>query len=227
MMKDILLVEDNQELSALIATFLKKDGYSIQICESGEAAIQFLEEESVKMLLLDIMLPGMDGFAVCSEVRKRQAVPIVIMSAMTDKDNQLKGYEIGADDYLEKPVDIDLLRMKIRAMMHRNYENIQANQLISCGDITMDLDAKCVYQNEKQLELNVKEYELLLLLIQNAGKTLNKDYIFNKIWGADSFSENQTLTVHIKRLRDKIEPNPKRPVHIQTVWGVGYKYEKD
>ncbi|MDD3239122.1 MAG: response regulator transcription factor [Lachnospira sp.] len=226
-MKDILLVEDNQELSALIATFLKKDGYSVQICESGEAAIQFLENESVKLLLLDIMLPGMDGFAVCSEVRKRQAVPIVIMSAMTDKGNQLKGYEIGADDYLEKPVDIDLLRMKIRAMMHRNYENAEANKMISCGDITIDLDAKCAYQNEKQLELNVKEYELLLLLVENAGKTLNKDYIFNQIWGVDSFSENQTLTVHIKRLRDKIEPDPKKPVHIQTVWGVGYKYEKD
>lgn len=225
-MTDILLVEDNQELSTLVAGFLKKDGYRIQICENGEAAVQFLEEDTVKLLLLDIMLPGMDGFAVCSAVRKKGMIPIVIMSAVTDKDNKLKGYELGADDYIEKPIDIDLLRVKIRAMMQRNYEVREKNQLLTSGDITLDLDARKVFQRNQPLDLNVKEYELLLLLVQNAGKTLNKDYIFNEIWGADSFSENQTLTVHVKRLRDKIETDPKNPQHILTVWGVGYKYEK-
>lgn len=226
-MIDILLVEDNYELSTLISGFLSRDGYTVKVCDSGEEAIRYLEKESVKLLLLDIMLSGIDGFAVCSTVRKNGTVPIVIMSAVTDKDSKLKGYEIGADDYLEKPIDIDLLRVKIRAIMARNYDNKQNNKILTCGDMTIDFDAMTINKAGEVLELNVKEYELLTLLIKNAGKTLNKDYIFDEIWAADSFSENQTLTVHIKRLRDKIENNPKNPERIITVWGVGYKYEKN
>lgn len=225
-MKDILLVEDNRELSRLIAGFLRKDGYSVEICEDGEAAMHFMEADSVRLVLLDIMLPGMDGFAVCSAIRKHGTVPIVIMSAMVDKGDKLKGYELGADDYLEKPVDIDLLRMKVKVVIKRSQETKIINRIINSGDITIDTDAMTVTKDNQVVELNVKEYELLLLLVKNAGKTLNKDYIFNEIWGVDSFSENQTLTVHIKRLRDKIESNPKDPKHILTVWGVGYKYEE-
>ena len=225
-MKDILLVEDNRELSRLIAGFLRKDGYSVEICEDGEATMHFMEVDSVRLVLLDIMLPGMDGFAVCSAIRKHGTVPIVIMSAMVDKGDKLKGYELGADDYLEKPVDIDLLRMKVKVVIKRSQETKIINRIINSGDITIDTDAMTVTKDNQVVELNVKEYELLLLLVKNAGKTLNKDYIFNEIWGVDSFSENQTLTVHIKRLRDKIESNPKDPKHILTVWGVGYKYEE-
>ena len=225
-MTDILLVEDNRELSTLIAGFLQKEDYSVTVCDSGEAAVRHMEHDTAKLVLLDIMLPGMDGFAVCSAIRRDGTIPIVIMSAMSDKQDKLKGYELGADDYIEKPVDIDLLRMKVRAIMQRSYEMKEPNQIITCGDVTIDTDAMSVQQAGKKVDLNVKEYELLLLLVKNAGKTLNKDYLFNEIWGADSFSENQTLTVHIKRLRDKIESNPKKPEHIVTVWGVGYKYEE-
>lgn len=225
-MIDILLVEDNEEIGCLVINFLKKDGYDVKLVTSGEEAMTFLERDTARLLLLDIMLPGIDGYVVCKKVRETGNVPILIMSAKVDKDDKLKGYELGADDYIEKPFDIDLLRAKIKAILVRAERNNQDNKVIECGDIKIDVEAMQVYKNQQLIELNVKEYELLLLLVRNAGKTLNKNYLFNEIWGSDSFSENQTLTVHIKWLRDKIEDNSKSPKHILTVWGVGYKYEK-
>lgn len=225
-MKDILLVEDNEELAALIKAFLEKDGYSVQHVPSGEEAVSFLSEHKVKLMLLDISLPGLDGFAVCRLVREHQNLPILVISARTGREDKLNGYELGADDYIEKPVDIEILSAKIKALMQRNYgANKRTNVLIS-GAIEIHTDARKAYLDGKDLELNVKEYELLLLLANNPGKTLHKDYIFGEIWGMDSFSENQTLTVHIKMLRKKIEEDPKNPQRIQTVWGVGYRYEE-
>lgn len=225
-MTDILLVEDNRELSMLVEKFLKKDGYSVFVAEDGEKAVDIIKKEKFRCVLLDIMLLGIDGFAVCTAVRKAGNIPVIIMSAVVDKENKLKGYELGADDYIEKPIDIDLLRVKIRVMLKRAYQEFEDNSLITAGNLKIDTDAHKVFLEEKEIELNVKEFELLKLLVENKGKTLNKDYLFQEIWGADCFSENQTLTVHIKRLRDKLEKNPKKPDHILTVWGVGYKYEE-
>lgn len=226
MMKDILLVEDNEELAALIQTFLKNEGYAIEHVTNGEGAIGYLEEEKVKLILLDINLPGMDGFAVCRWIRERQNLPILIISARVGKEDKLNGYELGADDYIEKPVDIDILTAKIKASIQRNYGAEKQTDILISGSIEIHTDARQAFLNGRDLELNVKEFELLLLFATNPGKTLHKDYLFNEIWGMDSFSENQTLTVHIKMLRKKIEEDPKNPKRIQTVWGVGYRYEE-
>lgn len=226
-MVDILVVEDNKELGELIVAFLKRDHYSIILAETGEAAMEYLKNDLFKLVLLDIMLPGIDGFSVCAALRETQDIPIIIMSAKIDKEDKIKGFMLGADDYITKPVDIDILSAKIGALMRRNYELKYKNTIISSGAISIDKIATKVYFNEKPLNLTVKEYELLLLFVTNPGKTLHKDYLFNQIWGADSFSENQTLTVHIKMLRDKIEELPKNPKRIMTVWGVGYKYEEN
>lgn len=225
-MTDILLVEDNEELRELIGTFLEKDGYTVAAVCSGEEALTHLEEERAKLMLLDIMLPGMDGFMICDEVRKENNIPIIILSARADKEDKMNGFTLGADDYVEKPVDMDLLNAKIGALMRRNYDLKQKNAIIHSGGLSIDKEAKQVSLEGKILSMTVKEYELLVLLAENPGKVLHKDYLFNQIWGADSFSENQTLTVHIKMLRDKIEKDPRHPVRIQTVWGVGYKYEE-
>lgn len=225
-MTDILLVEDNRELAELIQTFLKRDGYLVACRESAGEALAFLAETNVKMILLDIMLPGMDGFGFCRAVRKESNVPIVIMSARVDKEDKMNGFALGADDYLEKPVDIDILRAKIGALWRRNYDRKKERQILCSGAVSIDKDAKKVLFHEKELSLTGKEYELLLLLAENPGKTLSKEFLFNRIWGADSFSENQTLTVHIKMLRDKLEEEPKKPKRIITVWGVGYRYEE-
>lgn len=227
MMVDILLVEDNQELAELLAAFLKRAGYLVMIKENGEEALAFLRENPAKMILLDVMLPGMDGFGFCAAVRKSSNTPIIILSARVEKEDKMNGFFQGADDYIEKPVDIDILLARIGALMRRNYDLKQGGTLIHSGGISIDKDTRQVFFHEKELMLTVKEYELLLLLVQNPGRTLSKEYLFNQIWGADSFSENQTLTVHIKMLRDKIEEEPKNPKRIKTVWGVGYKYEEN
>ncbi len=225
-MVDLLLVEDNLELAGLICTFLKKDGFSIINVESGEKALEFFENDVAKIMLLDIMLPGIDGFTVCSSIRKNHNIPIIIMSAKVDKEDKINGFTLGADDYIEKPVDIDILSAKVSALMKRNYELKAKRTIINSGAISINKEANEVYLDGKLLSMTSKEFELLLLLVENPSKTLRKDYIFNKIWGAESFSEDQTLTVHIKMLRDKIEENPKKPKRIVTLWGVGYKYEE-
>lgn len=226
MITDLLLIEDNKELAELLGMFLRQDGYQVEIRKSSEEALAFLKEHRAKLILLDIMLPGMDGFAFCAALRKMSNLPVIIMSARVDKEDKMNGFAQGADDYVEKPIDIDILRAKVGALMRRNYDLKQENALIHSGAISIDKEAKQIFLHRQEIPVTAKEYELLLLLVENPGKTLRKEYLFNKIWGAESFSENQTLTVHIKMLRDKIEEEPKNPKRITTVWGIGYKYEE-
>ena len=180
---DILFVEDNLELANLIQLFLVKAGYQVQHVESGEKALDYLRKESAKLLLLDINLPGMDGFAVCRAIRRTANIPILILSARVEKADKLTGFELGADDYIEKTIDPDILVAKVGAIMQRTYLNNSQSELLISGQITIDQTARKVYLEQEVLDMNAKEYELLLLLIKNPGKTLNKDFLFNTIWG--------------------------------------------
>lgn len=220
-MIDILIVEDNKEIAGLLCDFLRAENYTVSVCESGEKALPLYEKYGARLIVLDIMLPGIDGFAGCSKIREQSNTPIIIVSAKTEKDDKLNGLILGADDYIEKPYDIDILLAKIGGIFKRRY----AFDEITDGDFKLNKAEKSLYKNDVQIEITAKEFELLLLLIENKDKTLKKEYIFNQVWGSDSFSEQQTLTVHIKWLRQKIEDDPKDPRRIQTVWGVGYKYE--
>lgn len=222
---DILLIEDHQEIANLIKAFLQKEGFSLWHETNGEDALHWLKSYTPQIVLLDIMLPGMDGFTFCQMVRQQCNVPIIILSAKSTKDDQLMGFELGADDYMEKPVDPDILNAKIHALLTRAYGRHNQN-ILESKDIIIDRSARKVTLKGNVLELNVKEYELLLCLVKNPGKTLHKDYLFNQIWGMHSESESQTLTVHIKMLRSKIEDVPKQPKRIITVWGIGYRYEE-
>ena len=219
-MIDILIVEDNKELALLLCDFLRAENYTVSVAESGEKALSLYEKYGARLIVLDIMLPGADGFAVCSKIREQSDTPIIIVSAKTEKGDKLNGLIIGADDYIEKPYDIDILLAKIRGIFKRRY----ALDEITDGNIRLDIIGRTAYINDVQTELTAKEFELLLLLVENKGKVMDKEYLFNRIWGSDSFSEPQTLTVHIKRLRQKIEADPKNPQKLLTVWGVGYKY---
>lgn len=225
-MVDILLVEDNKELSTLMSTFLVREGYTVFSAMNGESALEFIADDSAKLVILDLMLPGIDGFVVCTAIRKKGDIPIIILSAMAGKESKMMGFNLGADDYIEKPVDIDILNAKIAALFKRFYGGEDNKAIIKSGDIVINQDSMQVTYIGKNINLTIKEYDLLLLLIENKGKVLNKEYIFNQIWGEYSESENQTLTVHIKMLRDKIEEDSKKPKRILTVWGVGYRYEE-
>lgn len=220
-MTDILIIEDNRELSALLCDFLRAENYTVSVADTGEKALSLYEKYGAKLIVLDIMLPGIDGFAVCRKIREDSNTPILIVSAKTDKEDKLNGLVLGADDYIEKPYDIDIMIAKIDGIFKRRYA---LDELID-GDIRINKATRTVYKNNLRLDLTAKEYDLLLLLMENKGKALSKEHLFNQIWGSDSFSEQQTLTVHIKWLRQKIEDDPKKPLRIQTVWGVGYKYE--
>ena len=220
-MIDILIVEDNKELSTLLSDFLRAENYIVSVAENGEKALSLYNKYGARLVLLDIMLPGMDGFAVCSKIREQSNTPILIVSAKTEKDDKLNGLILGADDYIEKPYDIDILLAKIDGIFKRRYSLDE----VADGNLLLNKVNRTVKKNGALLEMTAKEYDLLLLLMENRGKVLNKEYIFNQIWGFDSDSEPQTLTVHIKWLRRKIEDDPKKPKRISTIWGVGYMFE--
>ncbi len=220
-MIDILIVEDNKELSTLLSDFLRAENYIVSVAENGEKALSLYNKYGARLVLLDIMLPGMDGFAVCSKIREQSNTPILIVSAKIEKDDKLNGLILGADDYIEKPYDIDIMLAKIDGIFKRRYSLDE----VADGNLLLNKVNRTVKKNGALLEMTAKEYDLLLLLMENRGKVLNKEYIFNQIWGFDSDSEPQTLTVHIKWLRRKIEDDPKKPKRISTIWGVGYMFE--
>ena len=220
-MLDILIVEDNKEIGTLLCDFLRKENYMVSVADTGEKALALYEKYGAKLIVLDIMLPGMDGFAVCSKIRETSNTHILIASAKVEKNDKLKGLNLGADDYIEKPYDIDILIAKIRGIFKRKY----AQEEIVEGNLRLNTIQQTLYVNGQKKDVTEKEFELLKLLIENKNVTMKKEYLFNTVWGSDSDSELQTLTVHIKWLREKIEEEPKKPKHIITEWGVGYRFE--
>ncbi|MBR4556579.1 MAG: response regulator transcription factor [Clostridiales bacterium] len=221
-MPDIIVVEDNAEIGSLLCDFLRKENYTVSLADNGKKALELYEKYGAKLMVLDIMLPGeIDGFTVCSKIREDSNTHILIASAKTDKESKLKGLDIGADDYIEKPYDIDILLAKIRGIFKRKFS---IDEIVE-GDLKLNCATKTLYVADERKEVTAKEFDLLKLLIDNKGVTLKKSFIFNSIWGSDSESEMQTLNVHIKWLREKIEKDPKNPSHILTVWGVGYRFE--
>lgn len=221
-MTDILIVEDNREIAELLRDFLRAENYTVSLAETGEKALSLYEKYGTRLVVLDIMLPGIDGFEICRKIREQENTPILIVSAKDSKEDKLNGLILGADDYIEKPYDIDILLAKISGIFKRRY---QSDTVVS-GDLVLDKINRQVTKNGIPLQMTAKEFDLLLYMVENKGQALSKELLFNKIWGFDSFSEQQTLTVHIKWLREKIEEDTKNPKHILTVWGVGYRYEE-
>lgn len=220
-MLDIIIVEDNKEIGTLLCDFLRKENYAVSIADTGEKALALYEKYGAKLIVLDIMLPGMDGFAVCSKIRETSNTHILIASAKVEKNDKLKGLNLGADDYIEKPYDIDILIAKIKGIFKRKY----GQEEIVEGNLRLNTVQQSLFVDGQKKDITEKEFELLKLLIENKNVTMKKEYLFNTVWGSDSDSELQTLTVHIKWLREKIEEEPKKPKHIITEWGVGYRFE--
>lgn len=220
-MADIIVVEDNEEIGGLLADFLEAEGYDVYLASSGEEGLEIYEAEGAKLIILDLMLPGIDGFGVCSRIRSYANTPILIVSAREGKEDKLNGLLLGADDYIEKPYDIDILLAKVKGIFQRRYSSDE----IKDGDLRLDKVGRRIFLDGQEISGTSKEFELLLYLMENKGKAISKEELFGKIWGFDSESEPQTLTVHIKWLREKLEEDPKKPKRILTVWGVGYRFE--
>ncbi len=220
---DILIVEDNEELGQLIFDFLRNSGYSADWVKSAENALENISKENYKLLLLDVMLPGQDGFAALSKIRKEHNMPVLMMSARTDDDSKILGMETGADDYIGKPFSIPLLVSKIKALLRRAYPDSE-NEVLSYKNLKIDVSARSVFMDGKSLEITGKEFDILVYLMKHAGKVVDKNELFDEVWGYYSETEMNSLNVYIRWLREKIEKDPKEPELIKTVWRVGYKF---
>lgn len=220
---DILIIEDNEELGKLIFDFITASGYTAYLAGSAEEALSKLDGESYRLLLLDVMLPGQDGFSALTRIRKKYNMPVLMMSARTDDDSKILGMETGADDYIEKPFSVPVLLSKIRALMRRAYgEN--KNDTLTYKNLKVDVASRYVTKDGKPLEINGKEFDILVMFMRNPGRVLDKNAIFDEIWGYYSETEMSSLNVYIRWLREKIEDDPKEPEFIKTVWRVGYKF---
>lgn len=223
-MTDILVIEDNEELGGLIQDFLRREGYSVEWKMNAEEGLALVKTAAFKLLLLDVMLPGMDGYEALQEIRRDQRIPVLMMSARTDDQSKILGLELGADDYIDKPFSVEVLGFKIKALMRRAYDMSEDRQLLTYDKITMDVTTRTVYKDGKELYITGKEFDLLEYMMRHPEQVIRKEKLFNEVWGFDCFSEQGSLNVHIRWLREKLEEDPKNPTLIQTVWRVGYKF---
>lgn len=223
-MNHIMMIEDNGELGQLICDFLKRENIGVSWFTTGEKGLKALEEENFDLVLLDIMLPGLDGFQICNRIRKEKDIPILMMSARNDDRSKLLGYEIGADDYIEKPFSIQVLVAKLRALMRRSYEIKTKETTLSSDGITLDIGQRKVFLRGEEVDVRGKSFDVLYYLMKHKGEVVEKNKLFNEIWGADCFSEPGTLNVHIRWLREALEEDPGNPKLIRTVWKVGYQF---
>lgn len=219
---DILLIEDNKELGQLIFDFISTTEYTVSWVQSAEEALQEIENTNYRLLLLDVMLPGQDGFSALACIRKNYNMPVLMMSARTDDESKILGMETGADDYIEKPFSIPVLLSKIRALLRRSYPNQESNIMIY-KNIKVDIGARTVMKSGQSVDVSGKEFDILVCLMKKPGQVVDKNELFDEVWGYYSDTEMSSLNVYIRWLREKIEDDPKEPIFIKTVWGKGYK----
>jgi two-component system response regulator RegX3 len=225
-MTRILLVEDEKSLSEPLAFLLEREGYETVIADDGHAAVAEFDRNGADVVLLDLMLPGLPGTEVCREIRQRSTVPIIMLTAKDSEVDIVVGLELGADDYVTKPYSTRELLARIRAVLRRRTEDDGSREaVLEAGSVRMDVDRHTVSVAGKETPMPLKEFELLELLLRNAGRVLTRGQLIDRVWGADYFGDTKTLDVHIKRIRSKIEDAPSDPVRLVTVRGLGYRFE--
>ena len=225
-MTKILVVEDESSLSEPLAYLLGKEGFEVVVCETGPDAIAEFNRSGADLILLDLMLPGLSGTEVCRTIRAKSDVPIIMLTAKDTEVDKVVGLELGADDYVTKPYSARELVARIRAVLRRRTDVGSSNEsMLEAGSVKIDVDRHMVYVNGVQTSLPLKEFDLLELLVRNAGRVLTRAQLIDRVWGSDYFGDTKTLDVHVKRLRAKIEADPAEPIFIQTVRGLGYKFE--
>ena len=225
-MTKVLVVEDEQSLREPLVFMLEKEGYDVIEAENGEIAIQKFQAEGADVILLDLMMPKLDGNQVCKQIRLSSNVPIIMLTAKDSEVDKVVGLEIGADDYVTKPYSTRELLARMKAVLRRKIEPaVQSDSVLVAGELKLDSDRHQVTLAGKTIAFPLKEFELLELLMENVNRVLTRGQIIDRVWGANYFGDTKTLDVHIKRLRSKIEEDPARPNYIQTVRGLGYKFE--
>jgi DNA-binding response OmpR family regulator len=228
-MKRILIIEDEQVIAEVEKDYLEANGYAVEIEASGDVGLKKAINEDYDLILLDLMLPKTDGFEICRQVRKVKNIPILMVSAKKEDIDKIRGLGLGADDYVIKPFSLGELVARVKAHIARYDRLIADNSMRSTDEIRIrgvriDKLSRKVFINEAEIPFTSKEYDLLLFMLMNPNRVFSKDDLFEKIWGLDSFGDFATVTVHISKLREKIEADPSKPQYIETIWGVGYRF---
>jgi two-component system response regulator RegX3 len=221
----ILLVEDEAALSEPLSYLLEREGYTVTVAADGPSALSEFDRTGADLVLLDLMLPGLPGTEVCRGLRTRSAVPIIMLTAKDSEVDIVVGLELGADDYVTKPYSTRELLARIRAVLRRRIEQEPDNGVIEAGTVRMDTERHTVSVSDVEVPMPLKEYELLELLMRNAGRVLTRGQLIDRVWGSDYFGDTKTLDVHIKRIRSRIEAKPSEPTMLVTVRGLGYRFE--
>lgn len=229
MAKKVLVVDDEKLIVKGIRFSLEQDGMDVDCAYDGEEALTMARANEYDMILLDIMLPKMDGFEVCQAIREFSDMPIVMLTAKGDDMDKILGLEYGADDYITKPFNILEVKARIKAIMRRTYgprEKKETTSVIEKGDLRLDCDSRRLFIHDKEVNLTAKEFDLLELLVKNENKVYSREDLLGLVWGKDYPGDVRTVDVHVRRLREKIEANPSEPKYVHTKWGVGYYYSQ-
>ena len=225
--KRILIIEDEAALASLLSDYLRADGFEAEARADGPSGLEAALSRSFDLVLLDLMLPGLDGFEVCRRLRAANDVPVLILSARREDGDKIRGLGLGADDYVVKPFSPAELVARVKSHLAR-YERLtgraRADRWISDGGLEVNVEARRVRKNEVEVGLTAKEFDLLLLFIRNPDRAFSREEIYSRIWGDDLYVDPSNIAVHIRRLREKIEDDPSRPRRVETVWGVGYRW---
>jgi DNA-binding response OmpR family regulator len=229
-MPKILIVEDDESIAQLQKDYLELSGFDVSIVHNGTDGLKALEEEAFDLVILDIMLPEMDGFALLRAIREKEDIPVLLVSARAEEIYKINGLGLGADDYITKPFSSAELVARVKAhlsryqrMKERFGQRPETNKLHVRG-LEIHKDSRRVFVHGREVALTQKEYELLLFLLENANRVFSKEELFERIWGMDAVGDVSTVTVHIARIREKLEDNPSKPKYIDTVWGAGYRF---
>ena len=229
MAKKVLVVDDEKLIVKGIRFSLEQDGMEVTCAYDGEEALRLAQENKFDMILLDIMLPKMDGFEVCQAIREFSNMPIVMLTAKGDDMDKILGLEYGADDYITKPFNILEVKDRIKAIMRRTAASEpkeENSKVIESGDLKLDCESRRLFVQGREINLTAKEFDLLELLVMNPNKVYSRENLLNLVWGYEYPGDVRTVDVHVRRLREKIEPNPSEPKYVHTKWGVGYFYQK-
>ena len=228
-MSRILIIEDEMTIAELEKDYLELSGFEVEIETNGEHGLKKVLEEDYNMVILDLMLPGMDGFEVCRQIREHKNLPVLMVSAKKDDIDKIRGLGMGADDYVTKPFSPSELVARVKAHLAR-YERLigsgaMQNDIVEIRGIRIDKTARRVWINEEEKQFTTKEFDLLVFLAQNPNRVFTKDELFKEIWDMESVGDIATVTEHIKKIREKIEINTAKPQYIETIWGVGYRFK--
>ena len=225
-MTRVLVVEDEESFSDALSYMLRREGYETVVAANGHDALAEFDRQGADIVLLDLMLPGLPGTEVCRTLRSRSTVPIIMLTAKDTEIDKVVGLELGADDYVTKPYSARELVARIRAVLRRNSDgDVVDDAALAAGPVRMDVERHVVAVDGAPVSLPLKEFDLLELLLRNAGRVLTRGQLIDRVWGADYVGDTKTLDVHVKRLRAKVEPDPANPRHLLTVRGLGYKFE--